>query len=134
MESAVAQKKIDHVLKHLDGLLDMLDSWVYDDEIPSYVRQEINGEFNKLYSLVEEFKNPTYRLVVDLDERGEFRATVYSNLKEIEIFSYRIGACYPEEQGAYLIDDGFMKHARDTKGLTSYLRNVDIIEQNAVVK
>jgi hypothetical protein len=62
---------------------------------------------------------PAYQYVVDLDERGDFRAHVETDT----------GACVfefnnedPESGGSlWMVEDGFMRNAYDTDGLLDYL-------------
>lgn len=67
-------------------------------------------------------------MVVDLDERGSFKAHVddasgqaifaFSNEDEV--------TGWPSEDGLWLVEDGYMRHARDGKGLLDYLQTVGL--------
>ncbi|GIK44953.1 MAG: hypothetical protein BroJett012_08560 [Betaproteobacteria bacterium] len=64
--------------------------------------------------------------VIDLDERGLFKAHV-ENQNGKEIFSLS-----NEDEGGWpggdldLIEDGYMRHARDVRGLHEYLQEVGL--------
>ena len=64
--------------------------------------------------------------VVDLNERGWFKAYV-ENQNGKEIFSLS-----NEDEGGWpggnldLVEDGYMRHARDVRGLHEYLQEVGI--------
>ena len=62
---------------------------------------------------------------IDINERGEFRASVWKEgkLKDTLIFSV-----YSD-----LIEDGFMKHANDVLGLQAHLRNMAIIGKSDII-
>lgn len=68
-------------------------------------------------------KNPkfggpvNYRYWIDLDERGEFRATVY-NSRDRAVFNIN---------GFDIFEDGFMKHKHDIQGLEEYLKTLKIM-------
>lgn len=74
-------------------------------------------------------------LVVDLDERGSFNAhvenqngrTVYSFSNEDEETGW------PSEDGLWLVEDGFMRHGRDTEGLLKYLKSAGIAKPAATM-
>ena len=54
----------------------------------------------------------TINYVVDLDERGEFRATLYDGAEEI-------GRIYTED-AQWLIENYGVRHTRDLRGLKEY--------------
>ncbi len=67
-----------------------------------------------------------YKLFVDHDERGEFRAHVEDE-KEKTVFEYGTESdedCYLV---LWLVEDGFMKHGRDMPGLTVYLQGICVL-------
>ncbi len=71
-------------------------------------------------------------LVVDLDERGSFRAHVEdADGKSIFDFSNEDEDGNPCEDGLWLIEFGYMSHARDATGLLEYLQEVGIAGSNA---
>lgn len=57
--------------------------------------------------------------VVDLDERGWFKSHVENqNGRTVFSFSNEDGNTgWPSEDGLWLVEDGFMRHGRDTGGL-----------------
>lgn len=69
-----------------------------------------------------------YQYHINIDERGEFSASVYSLdshgdwIKEV--------ACID----AQIFEDGFMRHKRDLVGLRNYLVDVEIIPENSTLK
>lgn len=67
-------------------------------------------------------------LVVDLDERGSFRAHV-ENAKGDLIFDFT----NEDDGGLWLVEFGYMDHARDTDGLLSYLQAMDIVDSDATM-
>lgn len=72
-------------------------------------------------------------LVVDLDERGLFKAHVEDE-NGTPVFEYsnedEETGC-PSEEGLSLVNDGYMKHGRDVAGLLDYLQSVGIAKRNA---
>jgi hypothetical protein len=87
--------------------------------------------------LVENYK-PIYSYVIDLNERGSFRAhvedykgeTVYEvsneNLKDAEEEEY-------EDGELWLVADGFMRHAEDVAGLSRYLQDMGTIPKGSEI-
>lgn len=78
----------------------------------------------------KEIKNlREYLYVIDLDERGEFRAHVEDKNTDKIVFSFS-----SDEDGLSIVEDGFMKHTEDTDGLEVYLKQLGIIpEQSSIV-
>jgi hypothetical protein len=74
-------------------------------------------------------------LVVDLDERGSFKAHVENqNGKTVFSFSNEDKETgWPSEDGLWLVEDGFMRHGRDTGGLLEYLKSVGIAKPAATL-
>lgn len=75
-------------------------------------------------------------LVVDLDERGWFKAHVENQNGET-VFEFSNGdeeTGWPSDDGLWLIECGFMRHGRDADGLLDYLRSVGIASPNAVLR
>jgi hypothetical protein len=71
--------------------------------------------------------NHALELVIDLDERGIFKGHVENHLEEpIFEFSNEDSHGNPDEEGLWLIRDGYMKHARDAEGLLTYLQDMGI--------
>lgn len=72
--------------------------------------------------------------VVDLDERGWFKAHV-ENQNGKEIFSLS-----NEDEGGWpsgnldLVEDGYMRHARDVRGLHEYLQGVGLAGQRSTLE
>jgi hypothetical protein len=75
-------------------------------------------------------------LVVDLDERGWFKAHVEDqNDRTIFEFSNEDEETgWPSEDGLWLVEDGFMRHGRDADGLLDYLQSVGIAKPNATLR
>lgn len=72
-----------------------------------------------------------YHYIVDLWERGQFRAHVeHSETREIV---YQLNN--EDEEGntgpLWIVEDGFMKHVKDMEGLTSYLAGSGFIEDDS---
>lgn len=66
-----------------------------------------------------------YVLAVDLNERGVFMAHVENKiLDSFDVFSYESG-----EEGIDLVNDGYMKHATDERGLELFLKDMKILDQ-----
>lgn len=73
-------------------------------------------------------------LIVDLDERGSFKAHVENqNGKTVFEFSNEDETGWPSEEGLWLIADGFMSHGRDGAGLLDYLLSVGIAKPVATL-
>lgn len=73
-------------------------------------------------------------LVVDLDERGSFRAHVENTSgRRVFQFSNEDENGWPDPDGIELVRDGFMKHGRDTQGLLSYLQDLGIARPGATL-
>ena len=74
-------------------------------------------------------------LVVDLDERGWFKAHVENqNGKAVFQFSNEDETGWPSEDGLWLIEDGFMRHGRDSDGLLNYLKSVGVARPTATLR
>ena len=70
-------------------------------------------------------KRHALTLVVDLDERGIFKAHVENHKGEsIFEFSNEDDNGNPSDDGLWLITAGYMHHGRDTRGLLEYLREI----------
>lgn len=79
-------------------------------------------------------QSQVFTLVVDLDERGSFKAHVDDgNGEEVYSFSNEGENGWPDEDGLWIVNDGFMKHARDTAGLLDYLKSIGIAKANATL-
>lgn len=85
-------------------------------------------------SLVDKFKTwasdrlkGLARYNINLDERGDFSATVYDGTDK-EVFSIS-----SMEELNQLTEDGFMKHGRDVVGLREYLVNVGMLPRDATL-
>lgn len=74
-------------------------------------------------------------LVVDLDERGWFKAHVENrNGKTVFQFSNEDEETgWPSRHGLWLVEDGFMRHGRDTGGLLEYLKSIGIAKRTATL-
>lgn len=86
------------------------------------------------HSTEEEEVGQRLTLVVDLDERGSFRAHVDDqDDKCIFQFSNEDEDGWPSEDGLWLVTDGFMRHSRDTAGLLQYLQSLGIAKPDATM-
>ena len=74
-------------------------------------------------------------LVVDLDERGSFKAHVEdpSGKTVFEFSNEDEETGWPSENGLWLIEDGFMRHGRDVDGLHEYLLQMKIAEPGSTL-
>lgn len=74
-------------------------------------------------------------MVVDLDERGSFRAHV-ENINGNTVFSFSNEGedGWPDEDGLWLVNDGYMKHCRDSDGLHDYLLEMGIAKPGSVMR
>ena len=71
-----------------------------------------------------------YLFIVDLDERGTFRAHVDEYATGREVFEIDTD----EEEGQnWLVDAGYMKHNEDLDGLRDYLIEMKIIPSGAIL-
>lgn len=68
-------------------------------------------------------------LVVDLDERGYFCAHV-ENAKGRTLFEFD-NDDETSDGGLWLVDMGYMRHARDAAGLLDYMRSAGIVGANS---
>ena len=66
-------------------------------------------------------------MVVDLDERGSFKAHVDDQAgKEIYAFSNDGEDGWPDPDGLWLVQCGYMSHSRDSDGLLGYLASIKL--------
>jgi hypothetical protein len=73
-------------------------------------------------------------LIVDLDERGSFRAHVETSTgKTVFSFSNEDDNGWPSEYGLWLVEAGYMRHTRDTDGLLDYMRSMGMVGANATL-
>jgi hypothetical protein len=75
-------------------------------------------------------------MVVDLDERGSFRAHV-QNQRGSTVFEFSNEdpeTGWPCEDGLWLVECGYMQHDRDTEGLLSYLKEVGLAKSAASLR
>lgn len=74
-------------------------------------------------------------MVVDLDERGSFKAHVDDQKgKTVFSFSNEDATGCPDEDGLWLVNDGYMKHRRDSDGLHDYLLTAGIAKPGSVMR
>lgn len=74
-------------------------------------------------------------MVVDLDERGSFRAHVEDgNGKCIFEFSNEDESGWPSDEGLWLVEGGYMKHSRDIDGVLAYMQQAGIAKSNATIQ
>lgn len=79
--------------------------------------------------------NHQLAMVVDLDERGYFRAHV-ENVLGRSIFEFSNEdpeTGNPDADGLWLVEFGFMRHTRDTAGLLDYLQSMGIVGASATL-
>lgn len=69
-------------------------------------------------------------MVVDVDERGAFMAHV-NNDKGEEVFSFSNLDSHSGE--LWLVEDGYMRHARDGAGLLDYLQSIDLVGRGSAL-
>lgn len=70
--------------------------------------------------------------VVDLDERGSFKAHVEdAQLGNVvfELSNENPDTGWPDEDGLWLVNDGFMRHTRDVDGLHEYLVQAGLVSK-----
>ncbi len=73
-------------------------------------------------------------LVVDLDERGWFKAHVENiNGKCIFAFSNEDDHGWPDPDGLWLVECGFMAHGTDRQGLLRYMQSAGLATANATL-
>ncbi|CAN7648091.1 hypothetical protein LJR129_005047 [Acidovorax sp. LjRoot129] len=83
--------------------------------------------------LVEPQLDPyALRLVVDLDERGSFRAHVETSSGK-SVFSFSNECEDGSTDVLWLVDIGYMRHARDVDGLLDYLQSAGLVGANATL-
>lgn len=74
-------------------------------------------------------------MVIDLDERGSFRAHVEDPKgKTVFDLSNEGEDGWPDEDGLWLVEDGYMKHCRDSDGLHDYLLTVGIVKPGSTMR
>ncbi len=78
--------------------------------------------------------NQQLEMVIDLDERGSFKGHVNDQTDKIVFeFSNENEDGWPDEDGFWLVEDGFMKHGRDTAGLLEYLQDIGIATETSTL-
>lgn len=71
----------------------------------------------------------TYLYIIDLDERGAFRAHVeHAQTGEVVYNIYGGDELEPDETN--IVDDGYMRNYNDIDGLTNYLKMAGIMSAN----
>lgn len=74
-------------------------------------------------------------MVVDLDERGIFRAHVDDQAgKTVFAFQNEDESGWPDEAGIWLVDAGYMKHGRDADGLHEYMLQVGLAKHGSTLR
>ncbi len=98
----------------------------YKDAVEKHISE---GQYGKGGPIKSVKKFTDFYLIVDMDERGQYAATVYDPLgKEVwEISS--------AEQMNELVEDGFLKYKadEDLDGLTKYLMDVSVIPKGSQI-
>lgn len=74
---------------------------------------------------------PIYGYYINLDERGDFYADVRDSDGQT-VFEIRAGNSLLEDVSS-IFEDGFMRDKNDLAGLTEYLRELGVIQQDAQV-
>jgi len=98
-----------------DGYLDASD-WSLHETVNDCVKHLIENFGDEVQVLNPE-ETSVYQYVIDLDERGEFNASVRDAADNV--------VC--EINGGQIFEDGFMDHKNDTDGLTDYLVHLGVI-------
>ena len=75
---------------------------------------------------------PFYR-VVDLDERGSYKAHIEDHDGHT-VYEYSNEDESGNPTDFWLVQDGFMKHPDDLEGLSSYLKSIEILPQEALLQ
>ncbi len=71
---------------------------------------------------------------IDLDERGSFKGHVQNDKGTVVFeFSNENEDGWPDENGFWLVEDGFMKHNKDAAGLLEYLQDMGIASETATL-
>lgn len=94
--------------------------------------REVNSAIKEL---IEDYK-PNYKFVVDLNERGSFRAHVEDpeGKPMFDISNESKNEDGTTEEGdLWLIEDGFMKNIDDMKGLLKYLKEQELVPEHATL-
>lgn len=76
-------------------------------------------------------------LVVDLDERGIFKAHVENQQNGQTVFQFSNEdeeTGWPVQDGLWIVESGFMRHGRDTAGLLNYLQTLGIAKPMATLR
>lgn len=74
-------------------------------------------------------------MVIDLDERGSFRGHVEDQKgRTVFEFSNEDENGWPDENGFWLVEGGFMKHGRDVDGLHEYLVQMGIAKADSTIR
>lgn len=110
-----------------------------------HVAEDVMAQLERVKGLFEEDESmepseKRYYRVVDLDERGSYRAHVEDQDGKI-VFSYSNEEEIVDDEGEptgeteegelWLTRDGFMKHVDDIAGLEEYLKDTGFIEKDA---
>jgi hypothetical protein len=99
-------------------------------ELPLLITQNkwINVSKFKMSANIITATSPEFYYIVDHDERGKFRARVV-DVNDKEVLQYGT-----DEDGKIdLVEDGFLKYAKDIKGIEKYLIQNGQIPKNSVV-
>lgn len=74
-------------------------------------------------------------MVIDLDERGSFRAHVEDQKGETVFELSNEGEDgWPDEGGLWLVEAGYMKHCRHSDGLHDYLIEMRIAKPGSAMR
>jgi hypothetical protein len=76
---------------------------------------------------IKENIDNAFYYIIDLNERGSFRAHVEDSSDNI---IFEISNDDSEDGSLWIVEDGFMKHIDDVAGLEEYLKELEIIPEN----
>lgn len=124
-----------------------IHSHYYDEDVKlveddSNGIERICGEWCEDCEKVMKNKQKTFEYIIDLDERGEFRAHVEDYTGD-SIFEFSNENFFYDDMGEvefseygelWLVTDGFMEHSKDVKGLKNYLISQGIISRYSTLK
>lgn len=74
-------------------------------------------------------------MVVDLDERGWFKAHVENSNGRIVFQCSNEGpGGWPDPEGFWMVENGFLRHGRDVDGMLNYLQHLGIAGDHATLR
>lgn len=90
--------------------------------------KKIHKESKDSYAKYADWDSVPFLFVVDMDERGEYKAHV-EDMDGNEVFDFGSD----DDGEVSMFEDGFMKNASDMSGLTKYLRQHKMVPDHAVI-